>query len=182
MSSPATRARRPSTASRAWSVQSEYDLRVGGLWAVTFGPSRDELYRHDRIFGVMDRPSHLVVDTTESYGRPVQVQGVGRGLRRRSVGGPFALESVQKSEALLLGRVTHEAMQAFWPTAEGELADRLNKLPKYVASSTLTDPPWSATVLGDDWPEEVAMSLEWQTGERTLGISLGGVAPGRRRQ
>ena len=67
-----------------------------------------------------------------------------------------ALEQAQNSEALLLGRVTYEAMQAFWPTAEGELADRLNELPKYVVSSTLTDPAWNATVLGDDWPEEVA--------------------------
>ena len=49
-----------------WSVQSECDLRVGGLWTVTFGPSRDELYRHDHIFRVIDRHSHLVVDTTES--------------------------------------------------------------------------------------------------------------------
>jgi dihydrofolate reductase len=47
-------------------------------------------------------------------------------------------------------------MQAFWPTAEGELADRLNKLPKYVVSSTLTGPPWNAPVLGDDWPDKVA--------------------------
>ena len=49
-----------------WSVQSECDLRVGGLWTVTFGPSRDELYRHDHIFRVIDRPSRLVVDTTEN--------------------------------------------------------------------------------------------------------------------
>ena len=47
-------------------------------------------------------------------------------------------------------------MQAFWPTAEGEFADRLNELPKYVVSSTLTDLPWNATVLGDDWPGVVA--------------------------
>jgi dihydrofolate reductase len=65
------------------------------------------------------------------------------------------LEQAQNAEALLLGRVTYEAMQSFWPTAEGALADRLNELPKYVVSSTLTDPPWHATVLGDDWPEEV---------------------------
>jgi dihydrofolate reductase len=66
------------------------------------------------------------------------------------------LEQAQNCEALLLGRVTYEAMQAFWPTAEGQLADRLNELPKYVVSSTLTDPAWNATVLGDDWPEESA--------------------------
>jgi dihydrofolate reductase len=68
----------------------------------------------------------------------------------------FKLQEAQNAEALLLGRVTYEAMQAFWPTAEGEFADRLNELPKYVVSSTLTDPHWNATVLGDDWPEEVA--------------------------
>jgi len=49
-----------------WSVESECDLRVGGLWTVTFGRSRDEVYRHDHIFRVIDRPSHLVLDTTES--------------------------------------------------------------------------------------------------------------------
>ena len=49
-----------------WSVESECDLRVGGVWTVTFGPSRDELYRHDPIFQVIDRPSRLLVDTTES--------------------------------------------------------------------------------------------------------------------
>jgi dihydrofolate reductase len=71
-------------------------------------------------------------------------------------GDRFKLEEAQNADALLLGRVTYEAMQAFWPTAQGEFADRLNELPKYVVSSTLTDPPWNATVLGDDWPEEVA--------------------------
>jgi uncharacterized protein YndB with AHSA1/START domain len=49
-----------------WTVQSKCDLRVGGLWTVTFGPSRDELYRHDHIFRVIDRPNRLVVDTTEN--------------------------------------------------------------------------------------------------------------------
>jgi uncharacterized protein YndB with AHSA1/START domain len=49
-----------------WSVESECDLRVDGVWTVTFGPSRDEVYRHDHIFRVIDRPSRLVLDTTES--------------------------------------------------------------------------------------------------------------------
>jgi hypothetical protein len=33
---------------------------------VTFGHSPDELHRHDHIFRVIDRPSRLVVDTTET--------------------------------------------------------------------------------------------------------------------
>jgi dihydrofolate reductase len=56
-------------------------------------------------------------------------------------------------------------MQAFWPTEEAELADRLNELPKYVVSSTLTDPAWNATVLGDDWREEVARLRKELDGE-----------------
>jgi uncharacterized protein YndB with AHSA1/START domain len=49
-----------------WMVESECDLRVGGAWTVTFGPSPDELYRHDHVFRVIDRPGRLVVDTIES--------------------------------------------------------------------------------------------------------------------
>jgi dihydrofolate reductase len=49
--------------------------------------------------------------------------------------------------------------------AEGELADRLKELPKYVVSSTLTDPAWNATVLGDDWREEVARLRKELDGE-----------------
>jgi len=56
-------------------------------------------------------------------------------------------------------------MQAFWPTAEGEFADRLNEMPKYVVSSTVTDLSWNATVLGDDWLKEVARLRKELDGE-----------------
>jgi dihydrofolate reductase/uncharacterized protein YndB with AHSA1/START domain len=49
-----------------WIVQSACDLRVGGAWRVGFGPSRSELYRHEHVFRVIDRPHRLVVDTTET--------------------------------------------------------------------------------------------------------------------
>jgi uncharacterized protein YndB with AHSA1/START domain len=49
-----------------WIVESECDLRVDGVWTVTFGPSRDELFRHDHVFRAIDRPSRLVLDTTEN--------------------------------------------------------------------------------------------------------------------
>jgi uncharacterized protein YndB with AHSA1/START domain len=51
---------------QGWIVESECDLRVGGAWTVTFGPSRDELYRHDHVFRVIDRPRRILLDTTES--------------------------------------------------------------------------------------------------------------------
>jgi hypothetical protein len=84
-------------------------------------------------------------------------------------GDRFKLQGAQKAEALLLGQVTYEAMQAFWPTAEGELADRLNELPKYVVSSTLTDhpgtrPSW-ATTGRRRWPdcERSSTARSWST-------------------
>jgi uncharacterized protein YndB with AHSA1/START domain len=48
-----------------WIVESACDLRVGGVWAVTFGPARHQLYRHSHRFQVIDRPQRLVLDTTE---------------------------------------------------------------------------------------------------------------------
>lgn len=48
-----------------WIVESDCDLRVGGVWTVTFGPSRSHLYRHRHVFEVIDRPWRLVLATTE---------------------------------------------------------------------------------------------------------------------
>jgi dihydrofolate reductase len=98
--------------------------------------------------GVMQSPGHTDV--------PFKYRGWAVDFDAGPEADRFKLEEAQNAEALLLGRVTYEAMQAFWPTAEGEFANRLNQLPKYVVSSTLTDPDWNATVLGDDWPKEVA--------------------------
>jgi uncharacterized protein YndB with AHSA1/START domain len=49
-----------------WKVESECDLRIGGVWSITFGRSRDEVFRHDHVFRVIDRPRRLLLDTTES--------------------------------------------------------------------------------------------------------------------
>jgi uncharacterized protein YndB with AHSA1/START domain len=51
-----------------WIVESQCDLRVGGAWTVTFGPSRSELYRHEHVFRLIERPRRLLVDTTETRG------------------------------------------------------------------------------------------------------------------
>ena len=62
------------------------------------------------------------------------------------------------SDALLLGRVTYEAFAASWPamTDGGGFAERMNSLPKYVASRTLAGATWGATVLRGNVEEEVA--------------------------
>lgn len=48
-----------------WIVESDCDLRVGGVWTITFGPSRSHLYHHQHVFEVIDRPRRLVLATTE---------------------------------------------------------------------------------------------------------------------
>jgi uncharacterized protein YndB with AHSA1/START domain len=48
-----------------WIVQSECDLRVGGVWTVAFGPSPSELYRHEHVFRAIERPRRLLLATTE---------------------------------------------------------------------------------------------------------------------
>jgi len=49
-----------------WVLESNCDLRVGGIWTITFGSSHDRLYRHRHIFRVIDPPRRLVLATTES--------------------------------------------------------------------------------------------------------------------
>jgi dihydrofolate reductase len=64
-------------------------------------------------------------------------------------GNEFKLDETRASEALLLGRVTYEGFAEAWPSREGEFADMFNSMPKYVVSSTLTQPGWTnSTVLG----------------------------------
>ncbi|WKU43343.1 dihydrofolate reductase family protein [Streptomyces sp. VNUA116] len=55
------------------------------------------------------------------------------------VGGAFA-DALTKAEALLFGRRTWQTMAAAWPERAGDpFADRMNALPKYVVSRTLSD-------------------------------------------
>jgi dihydrofolate reductase len=69
----------------------------------------------------------------------------------------LALDEALGTEALLLGRRSYEWLAARWPSRSGELADRLNSLPKYVVSSTLEEPNWTnSTVLTGDVLNEVS--------------------------
>ena len=43
-------------------------------------------------------------------------------------------------DALLMGRKTYEGFAQVWPTRQGKDADRMNSMPKYVASRTLKEP------------------------------------------
>jgi class 3 adenylate cyclase len=54
---------------------------------------------------------------------------------------------LRSADALLLGRRTWQIWAAFWPTATGPLAERMNRIPKYVVSNTLTRADWNNTTI-----------------------------------
>jgi dihydrofolate reductase len=69
----------------------------------------------------------------------------------------IALDETLRAEAWLLGRRSYEFFGARWRPRSGELANRLNSMPKYVVSSTLEDPEWNnSTILQGDVVAEVS--------------------------
>jgi dihydrofolate reductase len=85
----------------------------------------------------------------------------------------LALDEALGAEALLLGRRSYEWFAARWPSRSGELADRLNSLPKYVVSSTLEDPDWNkSTVLKGDVLNEVSKLKQELNGEIVVPASF----------
>jgi dihydrofolate reductase len=83
---------------------------------------------------------------------------VGRvGDNGREETDKIVLDQALRAEALLLGRRSYEFLAALWPSRSGELAERLNSLPKYVVSSTLEHPDWNnSTVLKSEVVDEVS--------------------------
>jgi dihydrofolate reductase len=76
------------------------------------------------------------------------------------------LDEALGAEALLFGRRSYEFFAGRWPFRSGDLADRLNSLPKYVVSSTLDDADWNnSTVLKGDVVKEVSKLKQELEGE-----------------
>lgn len=79
--------------------------------------------------------------------------------------GPYKYDELFGSGALLLGRVTYDEFVSYWPTATGtgDFGERMNSLPKFVATSTPGPLEWNATALEGDVVEAVA-ALKRQDG------------------
>ena len=107
----------------------------------------------------------------EGFGRGGWVGRVGE--RGRDEAAKVLLEEALGAEAQLFGRRTYEFLAARWPSRTGELADRLNDMPKYVVSSTLKDPDWNnSTVLAGDVMQEVSKLREELDGEIVVAGSI----------
>ena len=63
----------------------------------------------------------------------------------------YKLREVLDADAQLLGRKTYQGFAAAWPERSGEFADKMNSMPKYVATTTLDELEWenSSRIEGD---------------------------------
>lgn len=78
-------------------------------------------------------------------------------INRGEAGNQFKDDELRDAEALLLGRVTYQGFAKAWPSRTGAFADRFNRMPKYVVSSTLKTADWNnTTVLEGNVLQEVA--------------------------
>ena len=78
----------------------------------------------------------------------------------------YATRLLFAADALLLGRATYEVFAEARPARSGgAYTDRINEMPKYVASRTLRETTWNATVLDGDAAEAVAALKEEDGGD-----------------
>jgi dihydrofolate reductase len=119
----------------------------------------------------------LVVTTNVSLDGVVQDPDGQEGFRLGGWFGQFGgkdlegwtkveTDEAMQAEAMLLGRKSDEWFATRWRDRTGEWADRLNSLPKYVVSSTLSEPKWSnSTLLQGEVVKEVSKLKEEIGGE-----------------
>lgn len=85
----------------------------------------------------------------------------------------YAAGLMRDADSLLLGRATYEMFAGSWPSRSGDwYSDKINAMPKYVASTSLRDPSWNATVIEGDVVDQVRL-LKQQDGGHLLKFGTG---------
>jgi dihydrofolate reductase len=85
----------------------------------------------------------------------------------------YARDPLFAADALLLGRVTYEGFAESWPSrSDDDYSDRINAMPKYVASTMLRETTWNSTLLDANVPGAVA-DLKEQPGQNILKFGTG---------
>lgn len=126
-------------------------VSLDGVMQAPGGPDEDR-------FGGFDRGGWLMPFSDEDFGRIVN--------------GWFS-----ETQALLLGRTTYQLFEAFWPQvtdAEDIVATAINTMPKYVVSTTLTNPSWAnSSVISDNVVAKVEALKAQPGGELQVHGSCG---------
>ena len=77
----------------------------------------------------------------------------------------MSMRDLDNYDAFIMGRVAYERLRAQWaPVTGNPYIEKINAMPKYVASQSLTEVTWNATLLGPDIVGAVAQ-LKGQPGK-----------------
>ena len=88
----------------------------------------------------------------------IDMSDVNQEIRRQS----------NDADAVLLGRKTFESFRGYWPNQTDDttgVTDYLNRVQKYVVSSTLEDPEWQNTTVLSGGPVQAVTELKEQAGD-----------------
>jgi dihydrofolate reductase len=88
----------------------------------------------------------------------------------------IALEQIAAAGAMLMGRYTYEVYAAAWPSMQGPVADLLNRMPKYVVSTSIANPTWEHTTVIADDPIGRIRSMREEAGDPILMHGFGPLA------
>jgi dihydrofolate reductase len=124
------------------------------------GMGRIVAAKYVTIDGVMEDPGGSDASATGGWSNEFWDQDLDR----------LQSEVLFASDALLLGRVTYERFAAAWPDMEheqGPFAEKMNAMPKYVASRSLMDLTWNAKLIEGDIVEAVGR-LKQDSGQKLL--------------
>jgi dihydrofolate reductase len=95
-------------------------------------------------------------------------------------GETFKAEELEAADVQLLGRITYEGFAAAWPNMEevtGDFGKKMNAMPKYVVSTTLTEPTWNnTTVISENVAEQVGKLKDTTSGDILVAGSANLVA------
>ncbi|MBZ0295780.1 MAG: dihydrofolate reductase family protein [Anaerolineae bacterium] len=89
--------------------------------------------------------------------------------------GKFAMGQLFAADAMIMGRVTYEAFSEVWASRDeaDPFTERMNSLPKYVASRTLEAVlTWNATLLNGN-VTDVVSQLKQEDGQDILQYGMG---------
>jgi dihydrofolate reductase len=92
-------------------------------------------------------------------------------------GNQVQADLLEGCDAVIMGRHTYDIFAPVWSTRSGDpVSDRMNTIPKYVVSTTLTDPQWHNTIVIDQDPVETVRDLKERPGADIVQYGFGRLA------